>query len=535
MSAEAKYASPWDGARFARERTTGVILGLGLEQVIVLGLGLATIVLLMIFGQFPDNLLAAGVVMILVLGIALPRFAGKSLIQWLLLVVWYTGRGALGQLHYVHRDTPEAYEIEAPSADVLGFEPTDQLDRTAKGKIVADNGLRFRLPGQAQELRGYRLPGGAGFVYDPRVGEGIVVAKIVTSKAFDLEAFETQEDRTGSWRDGLSAIARMTGVVRVQASDQTTLISGSRVREFYDTKAAEAVVRAGGSRDVSGDGIDPFLHASFGELMAQAQDMPVHEMWLTIVISKDRLMRRIRSQGGGIAGFMDVALSVMGAVENVLPTSGTSVAGWHSLRSIAELSRSAFDPDSTVQISERTGQWAGVAPSSAGPMAMKTTLDKVSTDGYLHRTYKVSEFPQQQARLGFLDSFVFAGDFRHTVTSYYLPRDARRALKSVQRRKADWHSTDALLRKMDKPPSLEHEREYQDIHLEEQELVTGHAAIDFAVLITVTGRNDMELESNCADMLSRAVEAGCELRPLFAEQDAGLIAAALPFGKVDMS
>lgn len=535
MSIETTVESPWDGVRFARERNTGIVLGLALEQVIVLGSGVASIVVLMVFGDFPRNLVAGFAVLILALGVSLPRFAGKSLVQWLLLVVQYLRRGAAGQLQYVHRDNPEAYEVLEPSALVLGFESPDQPERTKKGRVVAGDGLRFRLPGQAQELRGYRLPGGAGFVYDPVAGEGIVVAKIVTSKAFDLEAFETQEDRTGSWRDGLSAVARMTGVARVQASDQTTLISGSRVREFYDLKGQEAAARAGGARNVSGEGIDPFLHASFGELMAQAQDMPVHEMWLSVVLSKESLARRIRSQGGGLAGFMDVALSVMGTVENVLPTSGTSVDGWHSLRSIAELSRSAFDPDSTVQISERTGDWAGVAPSSAGPMAMTTSLDKVSTDGYLHRTFKVSEFPQQQARLGFLDSFVFAGDFRHTVTSYYLPRDARKALKSVQRRKADWSSTDALLQKMGRQASLEHDREYQDIHLEEHELVGGHAAIDLAVLITVTGHNDMDLEANCADLLSRAVEAGCELRLLFAEQDAGLVAAALPFGKVDMS
>src|SRR5690625_1626903 len=213
------------------------------------------------------------------------------------------------------------------------------------------------------------------------------------------------------------------------------------------------------------------------DLMTEAQDMPVHEMWLTIVLSKEMLSRRIRALGGGLPGFMEVALGVMGTVEVILPVSGTEVLGWHSLRSIAALSRSAFDPDSSVQISERTGAWAGVAPSSAGPMAMNAPLDRVTTDGFLHRTYKVSEFPQSQARLGFLDAFVFAGDFRHTVTSYYLPRDAKKARKMVQRRKADWHITNKLLRNLDRQPSLEHEREDR----KSTRLNSSHVAISYAV------------------------------------------------------
>src|SRR5699024_5703732 len=117
---------------------------------------------------------------------------------------------------------------------------------------------------------------------------------------------------------------------------------------------------------------------------------------------------------------------------------------------------------------------------SITPLFPYTTLFRsVTTDGFLHRTYKVSEFPQSQARLGFLDAFVFAGDFRHTVTSYYLPRDAKKARKMVQRRKADWHTTNKLLRNLDRQPSLEHEREIEDIELEEAELVAGNAPIDF--------------------------------------------------------
>src|SRR5699024_700499 len=59
MSEHIPIASPWDGTRFAREKNTGVILGLGLDQVIVVGLGIGLVVISMAFGVFPHNLVFA--------------------------------------------------------------------------------------------------------------------------------------------------------------------------------------------------------------------------------------------------------------------------------------------------------------------------------------------------------------------------------------------------------------------------------------------------------------------------------------------
>lgn len=529
---EKQLDSPWDGARFARERTTGVLMGLNWFQVIALAVALGLMMILVFIGGFPGGVFAALVLGTVSAGVVVPKWKGRPLLGWSGLWLRYLLRGARNQLTFVRRDSPDDDEEEkaVPAAPVLM--PGDvSTARDESGRIKPGAEARFRLPGEANELRVYALPSGAGFVYDPRRGEGIVCAKINTSKAFTLESFDAQEDRTANWSEAISAIARMPGVVRVQHADQTTLISGSKVMEFYQQKGTEAS-QAG---QVSGEQVNPFLHSAFVELMAEAQDMPVHETWLTIVLSRQKVAKRVKSLGGGLPGFMQVALSVMTTIEGMLPASGTIVQSWHSPRSLAALIRSAFDPDASVVISERSGNWVGVAPNSAGPVAMEVFTDHVRTDGYLHRTYKVSEFPQAQARLGFLEPLIFAGDFRHTVSVVWSPRDVRKALNKVQRRKADWRTTTRLLDKMDKPKSLEHDREDEDINREETELVNGHARLDLAVLITVTGADEMELEANCSDVLARAVNANCELRVVFLEQDAALIAAALPFAMVEMS
>lgn len=527
---EQQLDSPWDGARFARERTTGVLLGLNWSQVLTLGAALGLMLILVFVGGFPRGFFTALVIGAAAAGVVVPKVMGRPVISWVGLWLRYLLRGARDQLTFVRREgTDDDGAPDELASPVLVPEDVSTA-RDGAGRIKPGAGARFRLPGEADELRVYTLPSGAGFVYDPRRGEGVVCAKINTSKAFALESFDAQEDRTANWREAISAIARMPGVARVQHADQTTLISGSKVMEFFDAKGAEAADEG----RPSGEAVNPFLHAAFVELMAEAQDMPVHETWMTVVLSRDKVAKRIKSLGGGLPGFMTLALSVMTTIEGTLPASGTTVQAWHSPRSLAALVRSAFDPQASVVISERSGDWVGVAPGSAGPVAMEVFTDHVRTDGYLHRTYKVSEFPQSQARLGFLEPLIFAGDFRHTVSVVWVPRDARGALNHVQRRKADWRTTTRLLDKLDRPHTLEHDRELEDINREENELVDGHARLDLAVLITVTGADEMELEANCADVLSRAVNANCELRVVYLEQDSAMLAAALPFGMVEM-
>src|SRR5699024_7649880 len=110
---------------------------------------------------------------------------------------------------------------------------------------------------------------------------------------------------------------------------------------------------------------------------------------------------------------------------------------------------------------------------------------------------------------------------------------SRKALKKLQKRKADHRSTSNMLKRMQKEPSLEHIREREDMDAEEDDLVAGHAPVQLSVLITVTGGDPMELEANCDRLLQRAVESSCELRPLMLEQDTGFLAAALPFAWAD--
>lgn len=533
--AEHVEASDYDGVRFGREQTTGVLLGLGVPQVAFLAVGAGLVLLFMIGLSGPVGWLLALVTAALFTAIGLPKHKGMPLVVYLWKLLRYGKRGITEQLEYVYKDNAEVGAglvllDEEPTSPTLGAlvnddgETEPDVDRDKKGRLVPGVPQRFVLPGQAHELLAYTLPGGAGMVFNPRRGEAMVTAKIRSTRGFDLESADAQEERTVGWREALSAMMRTEGVVRVQASDQTTLISSQSVKTWYERRS---------SVEGAGADIDPFLHQSHLDLMDHAQDMPVHETWLTIVIARGEIPHRVRANGGGVPGLMQLMLSVMGTVEGTLLRSGALVKAWHSARSLAGLSRSAFDPGSSVEISERSGDRIGAAPHAAGPMAVQLYRDRMATDGYWHRTYKVSELPQKQARFGFLEPLVFAGEFRHTVSVYYTPGNPVKAKSTLQKRKADHKSSSNMLDRMGKEPSLEHVREREDIDDEEDQLVSGHAPVQLSVLITVTGSDEMEMEANCDRLLQRAVEASCELRPVILDQDTAFLAASLPFAWSD--
>lgn len=167
-------------------------------------------------------------------------------------------------------------------------------------------------------------------------------------------------------------------------------------------------------------------------------------------------------------------------------------------------------------------------------MAVEVHAGHMRTDGHMHRTYKVSELPQQLARLGFLDELIFAGDFRHTVSVFMSPVDRSSAMRATKRRMATWRSDSKVMERMDRPPSPEHEQEKDDIEREQGELMKRHAGLEMAVLVTVTGRNESELEAASNEIMTSSITAGCELRPLYLEQDSAFMAAALPFGMVKL-
>ena len=521
-SVQERETSPWDDTRFQREKRSGVLLGMGWLQLGYLVVGVAIILTVWFTVPFPFAQLGALAGAVFFFLTAVPTPAGRPLIEWAIYSLSFFLRGAFGFLRLRRGWHNEPVEGSTEEEDEPARATVDE-----KGRVQPGKPWNLALMGEFDELLMYTMPDGTAFVFDPRKREVILTARIATEKAFDLESFDQREGRTKGFKDMLTSVTRMPGVTLCAMSDQTTMISGRHVEAWYEKRQRLDDAK-------TGEAIDPFLHRSFLDAMRREQGMPLHEMWLTVVLSSDTLREQGRSSRRGVGGLMEVVRSSMDAVEHQVVTSGAAVSNWHTPRSLSAIIRGAFDPDSSVEISERTGDFAGVSPTSAGPMAVDVYRGHLSSDSGMHRTYMISEWPQFGARFGFLDKLVFLGDFRHTVTVVMRPRDQRKALKAIRGRKASHETSEKTRRKFGSSASLEHKRELDDIEQEERELVEGAAALQQVGLITITGRDEMELEAHSTALLARAPEAGCEVRPLWWQQDSGFVAAALPLGRIDV-
>ncbi|MFP3397177.1 SCO6880 family protein [Brevibacterium sp. SIMBA_078] len=546
MSQQTVQTSEWDGARFGREQGTGVAFGLGMGQIIFIGAGLAValIVVFVFNSAFPVNLLPAGGVLAVTLAIGVPRIQGKSLLEWASVVRFMVRRRRRGQNEFVPPTSGVAVEhtdtgwVTTPHLDVVDgpVKRSDDTARDKKGRITVPKATRLVLPGEFAELLMYQLPGGAAFIYDPVAKQAIIIAEIDTHKAFELEEFEGQEDRLRVWAEIEATLSGIEGVAWVQMSDQTTMVSGQAVLDYYESRVNESDYRVdpvtGEHLRNAGQELNPWLHQGLVEMLASVEGRPVHTRWLSVVLNRDQLTKRIQGAGRGIRGFMEVALSVMNTVAEALPESGTEVARWHTPTSAAALIRTAFDPASSVEVTAR-GE-AGVAVGAAGPMYTKTNLGTFESDGAVHQTLKISEFPRQQAKLGFLADIVFAGDFRHTVSMYMKPRNVRKALKKNERDRSTWLTNDTVREKVGKMNTLKNDRQREDLEQEEMEMTSGHAALSMAVYVTVSAMSEPELEAQLSQLRNRVARANCELRPLFGQQDSAFVAAATPLGRLKL-
>ncbi|BDZ37610.1 hypothetical protein GCM10025863_02240 [Microbacterium suwonense] len=211
--------------KFSRLTRRGVLLGLSLSQLVALGLGIGALVWafyagggILIAFSAPVWLAAAAVVWI--------RIAGRAIVEWIPVVVWWMWKTTGGQLLYRRR--------------VVKPRPAGTL----------------ALPGDMARLREYDDPAtGAGMVHDP-TAETLTAIVAVSHPAFVLLDPGEQERRVSSWGRVLATVCRSGRISMLQVLERTLPDSGSGLAEWWashgnadaswaSTMYAELIDRAG--------------------------------------------------------------------------------------------------------------------------------------------------------------------------------------------------------------------------------------------------------------------------------------------------
>lgn len=341
--------------KFSRLTRRGVLLGLSLAQLVVLGLGVGTLVWAFYAGggilialTSPVWLASAVVVWV--------RVAGRAIVEWIPVFVWWVWKTTAGQLLYRRR--------------VVKPRPAGTL----------------ALPGDMARLREYDDPvTGAGMVHDP-TAETLTAIVSVSHPAFVLLDPGEQERRVSSWGRVLATVCRSGRISMLQVLERTLPDSGSGLAEWWASH---------GIADAS------WASTTYAELIDRAGPAGErHATTLSLSLDMRAASRQVRTAGGGIRGAAAVLRQEMSTLIAALRSADLSPSSWLSSGEIAVILRSAYDPAVAATL-ERHGE-LGQSLATAGPVAVNESWSRLRTDSAFHAVLWISEWPRSMVYPGFL-------------------------------------------------------------------------------------------------------------------------------------
>ncbi len=217
---------------------------------------------------------------------------------------------------------------------------------------------------------------------------------------------------------------------------------------------------------------------------------------------------------------------------------------WLSPRDLAEVIRTAYDPDSVRHLSERRaeaessaaagsqgeGLPSGIDPALAGPAAAQANPGNYTHDGATSVTYWVYNWPKHQVPATCLAPLLGEGAHRRSFSMHLEPLSPRIAERDVMRERTA-RSVAVRMRERTGQIVPEHEKDAL-IRANEQdsERAAGHGLARFTGYVTVTVTDPDQLADACAALEADAAAARIELRRMWFAQDIGFALSALPLG-----
>ena len=480
-------------ARLPARSSQGIVLGLDPWQVASLLIA-AAVILLGVQQLGPVGLLATAPVY-LPLGIgAVIKTHGMSLPRWI--AVW---------LNKSLRDATGANkEVFAPER--------------------VRNAGTLRLPGR---LAAVELWDGDGMscVYDPHARTATIMAEL-EAPGFLMKDLHERFDLAERWALVLASFTQRAGIKRVTMQERTTPATIQVARDQFDERAGDLNV--------------PSASRRYRAVMDRSESFAVaHRNYLTLTYDLVKLSAQLKALGGGKAAIQRLAAVEAGNVRDALDGAEVRVRRWLSIRDVAALARTAFDPDSVITIENRSGDARGVDPVAMGPTYMEEPKGKnaiVFTDSGVHTTMWIHEWPRAAAPVGFVNDLVFSrhpvtnAAISHIFTTVMTPVPVGTALKRIRQEKKTWRSNERMRARRGQDGSAVDRSDYEALEAQEDGLVSGHGEYQYAGYLTVTARDESELEQAVAGVRNSLSRAGMEAQILFAQQGEALLINALPIG-----
>jgi xanthosine utilization system XapX-like protein len=474
--------------RFGPLERRGVVGGLRAGQVAVVASAFAGCVLLLNVSSAAPAVLAALALAIAGVGVGFYPFAGRTLEQWLPVVAsWVLRRG-------------RSYRSGAPTAG------------TAAEEVTPPAALPREL--EAVELLSSPLGGDEVAVLKDRRANTYTAVLAIRVGSFGLLDRADQERRLAAWGFVLAGLARENSPVRrIQWIERTVPSDGDELARYLQS-ARDATVPLWGS---------PV--ASYIELVESAGAVTQeHELFLALQLDARRAWRQIKRLGRGDAAAAKLLVRELETLAQRLVAADIQVVGVLPPRMLARTIRDAYDPygrTSRVRLGAADPALAGTAPSNAWPTAAEESWSGYRSDSGWHATYWISQWPRLEVGATFLSPLLMQTNVLRTIAVTLEPVAPSVALRKVEAARTTDIADEETRRRTGFVTTARKRLQQESTARREQELADGHAEFRFAGFVTVSARDEEELERACAEVEHAAQQARLDLQRLYGQQATG--------------
>jgi hypothetical protein len=508
-------AKPIAGHRFGPREQNG-IFGLRPAQLgIIAAAALLAILLARVGSPLAGGLLVLGVLGG-ALGLAFVQLGHRTADQWTAVLAVHSLRHLGGQGRWTSGAhlIGQRLELEPGSSAVRAALLPQNLPPGLEGVRI----LAASVAGERAEV---------GIVRD---GRSYAVALEVEGQGFALMDPGAQERLAGEWGAiiadfGVAStpIDRIQWLERTVPEDPTALVryARSRIPELAGAKTPEELAAAL-------EALPPARHrVVWSYLEGVSRGGPIaqqHESYVVLRLSTARPLaaRRLRRSGQGDLerGACEALLRQAASLSERLQAAGLRVSGILTPRLLAEAIRVAYDLGARHRghQMEQAGREAGIDPLRFAPGAVAEFGGHLRTDGSLHATYHVAEWPRREVTATFLHPLLLRTRCTRTVAMTMEPVDPRRAGREIERAHVGRRTAGRVLSHYGWEQSFRRESEDLKVETVGQELTEGHVSVRYSAYVTVSALTPEELEEACGQVETQASQSLLELERLWGQQ-----------------
>jgi Putative type VII ESX secretion system translocon, EccE len=322
--------------------------------------------------------------------------------------------------------------------------------------------------------------------------------------AFALLDPEAQERRLARWGLILSGAAGGS-VRRIQWLERTVPAQGDELaRWLHDERDPDVPLRG-----------TPMIESYLELIGATTRAAHEHEVLIAVQVDPRRAAERGRDAG------LRTLIEQTERVAEGLQAAEVSVLGALAPGQVARVLRTAFDPYACAELAALEAAnptREGISEANAWPLGTCEHWDHYHSDGALHATFWIGEWPRVDVSPMFMDALLGRSSVVRTVAVTFEPippeRSTREAEAAITRDRADRE-----LRHRFGQAETARQRQAQEAAMRrEAELAAGHAEVRLAGFVTVTGRDPDDLRRACAEVHEQAVRARLELHRMYGQQ-----------------